>query len=81
MATNKVQCFAGYSVAPFGNNARLVTTHDQGYVLVSYSTPVAVYDRETDVLCKTDSTDRKGAGSRRVVPDGDRCPAEPGGEV
>ena len=54
MATPKVQCFAGYSVAEWCPNVRLVTTHDRGYFLVSYETPVAMYDRETDVLCRTE---------------------------
>ena len=55
MAASQVKSFAGYSVRPFDANSRLVTTHDQGYFLVSYNTPVAVYDRETDVLCTTEA--------------------------
>lgn len=63
MATSRVQCFAGYSITQWDANSRLFTTHDRGYVLVSYETPVAVYDRETDVLCVTDDNNPKGAGS------------------
>jgi hypothetical protein len=50
MPASTVQVYANYSVRPLTNISREVVNHAQGYVLVSYKTPVAQYDRENDIL-------------------------------